>query len=266
MLAAIRHALHSAAQRRGDLVICAVCTWRSVDPPSRVRHDWCLDLPDMIYARLITSLTDPLRLITWLFTAFLLVLIPVYLSRYGPTNFLYFCDLSLLLTALSLWLRWRLPASMAAVAILVPQALWVADLLTHLAGFHFLGMTDYMFNSGSPLFLRLLSLFHVWLPVLLLWLVPRLGYDPRAFRIWTGLGTGLLLISYFLLPAPPAPVETPWLPVNVNLVYGFSDTAPQQMLPPLVYLGLMIVAMPLLCHLPAHLLLSRFAVRNQRAG
>jgi hypothetical protein len=85
---------------------------------------------------------DLLTLVTWLFTAFLLVLIPVYLNRYGPTNFLYVCDLALLLTGLSLWTRWRLPASLAAVGILVPQALWTADLLVRLAGFSLLGMTD----------------------------------------------------------------------------------------------------------------------------
>jgi hypothetical protein len=118
-----------------------------------------------------------------------------------------------------------------------------------------------MFDSGSPLFVRLLSLFHVWLPALLLWLVPRLGYDPRAFWVWTGLGTILLLVSYFLLPAPPAPAATPALPVNVNLVYGFSDAAPQPWMPPLAYLGLLIIAMPLLCYLPVHLLLRRFARR-----
>ena len=32
------------------------------------------------------------------FTAFMVVLIPVYLTNYGPTNFLCFCDIALLLT------------------------------------------------------------------------------------------------------------------------------------------------------------------------
>lgn len=209
---------------------------------------------------------DPLDIVTWIFTAFLAVLIPIYLGRYGPTNFVYFCDFSLLLTGLSLWTRWPLPASMAAVAILVPQALWIVDLLLHLVGLPSPGMTDYMFDASSPLYLRLLSLFHVGLPLLLLWLVPRLGYDPRAFWAWTGLGTALLLISYFLLPAGPAPASDPGLPVNVNLVYGFSDAQPQRWMPPLAYLALMVVGMPVLCYLPVHLLLRRFALRNRRAG
>ena len=214
----------------------------------------------------MTARSDALTIAFWAFTAFMAVLLPVYLQRYGPTNFLYFCDVSLLLAWLSLATRWRLPASMAAVGLLVPQALWTLDLLVRLAGFPLLGMTDYMFDDRSPLFLRLLSLFHVWLPILLLWLVSRLGYDPRALWLWTATATGLLLISYFLLPAPPAPAEDPGLPVNVNLVYGFSDRAPQTLMPPLAYLGLMIVAMPLLCYLPAHLLLRWMSLRSRRAG
>ena len=32
------------------------------------------------------------------YTAFVAVLIPVYWANYGPTNFLYFCDVALLIT------------------------------------------------------------------------------------------------------------------------------------------------------------------------
>ncbi len=208
---------------------------------------------------------DSISIAALLFGCFMVVLVPLYLTRYGPTNFLYFCDTALLLTGVSLWTRWRLPASMAVVGILVPQMLWIADLVVHLCGYPLLGMTDYMFNHDASLFLRLLSLFHVWLPLLLLWLVPRLGYDRRAFWAWTALGSFLLLISYFLLPAPPAPATDPSVPVNVNLVYGFSDRMPQQTMPPLAYLALMMVAMPIVCYLPAHLLMRWLAVRNRHA-
>ena len=33
-----------------------------------------------------------------LYTAFVCVLVPIYWHLYGPTNFLYFCDVALLLT------------------------------------------------------------------------------------------------------------------------------------------------------------------------
>ena len=59
------------------------------------------------------------------YTAFMAVLIPVYLTNYGPTNFLYFCDIALLLTLAGIWTENRLLASLPAVGILVPQALWL---------------------------------------------------------------------------------------------------------------------------------------------
>jgi hypothetical protein len=66
-----------------------------------------------------------------------------------------------------------------------------------------------------------------------------------------------MLIAYFLLPAPPAPVDRPNLPVNVNYVYGMSDTGPQQWMPPLAWLGVMMVGLPLLFFIPTHLLLNK---------
>ena len=38
-------------------------------------------------------------------TAFLAVLVPVYLHTYGPTNFLWFCDAALILTVAGMWLE-----------------------------------------------------------------------------------------------------------------------------------------------------------------
>src|SRR5436190_15867678 len=61
------------------------------------------------------------------YTAFVVVLVPVYLRNYGPTNFLYFCDTALFLTLASVWTENALPASMAAVGILVPQFFWCVD-------------------------------------------------------------------------------------------------------------------------------------------
>ena len=53
--------------------------------------------------------------------------------------------------------------------------------IAHAAGYSLTGMTDYMFEVKYPLFTRGLSLFHFWLPLVLLWIVARLGYDRRAF-------------------------------------------------------------------------------------
>ena len=61
------------------------------------------------------------------YTAFMAVLVPVYWSKYGVTNFLYFCDVALFLTLIGVWWEKRIFASMAAVGILLPQFLWCAD-------------------------------------------------------------------------------------------------------------------------------------------
>ena len=61
------------------------------------------------------------------FTAFMAVLVPVYWLNYGPTNFLYFCDVALFLTLAAVWTESALLASMAAVGIVLPQLVWVLD-------------------------------------------------------------------------------------------------------------------------------------------
>ena len=130
------------------------------------------------------------------------VLVPVYWYHYGLTNFLYFCDIALFLTLAGLWLEAPLPLSMAAVGILVTQTVWCVDFIGCLFGFPITGSTLYMFHEHKPLYLRLLSSFHGWLPFFLLWLVHRLGYDRRALVAWTVLAWIVLTISYVWLPVP----------------------------------------------------------------
>jgi hypothetical protein len=189
-------------------------------------------------------------------SAFVAVQASFYWSAYGPTNFLYFCDVALFLTLISVLTEKRLPASMAAVGILLPQLLWVIDFAGTFFGHPLMGMTGYMFQDSQPLYARAISLFHGWLPFLLLFVISRLGYDRRALAAWTVLAWGLMLIAFFFLPAPPAPLDQPNLPVNVNYVYGMSDDKPQQWMPPLAWLTLMMTGLPLLFYLPTHLMLS----------
>ncbi|MBL8707762.1 MAG: hypothetical protein JNL25_01095 [Rhodospirillaceae bacterium] len=191
------------------------------------------------------------------YTLFLAVLVPVYWIDYGPTNFLYFCDVALFLALISLWSGSMLWASAAAIGILLPQAIWMADFLGSAIGLPVTGMTAYMFNSDLPLFTRFLSLFHFWLPLLLLYLVWQYGYDRRAIWLWWPLASALLVLCYLIAPPPPAPADNPGLPVNINYVYGLSDAAPQDWLPPLVYFLLLMAAMPTLIFWPTHWLLKR---------
>jgi hypothetical protein len=203
----------------------------------------------------------------WTFTAFMLVLVPVYWANYGPTNFLYFCDAALFLTLCAVWLEIPLLASMAAVGILVPQFFWCIDFTAELCGLHLSGMTSYMFDAQRSLFLRGLSFFHGWLPFLLCFLVARMGYDRRALKMWTALAGGLCLIAFFLLPPAGAQLADPKIPVNINYVFGLNDAQPQTWMPSGVYLIVWILALFTLAYVPTHLVLTKWtAARNSRTA
>jgi hypothetical protein len=199
------------------------------------------------------------------YSAFVCVLVPVYWRDYGPTNFLYFCDVAVFFTLAAVWTEKGLWASMPAVGILAPQSLWIVDFIGQSVGLPVAGLTAYMFDEKIPLFTRGLSFFHFWLPILLVWLVWRLRYDRRAFGAWTATAWALMLVGFFLMPPPPAPSDNPNLPVNINYVYGLGSEKPQDWMPPLVYLGLMLVALPVVIFLPTHWLLARMFGRPDPA-
>ena len=192
------------------------------------------------------------------YTAFMAVLVPCYWVLYGPGNFVYFCDLALFLALAAVWTESPLLASMPAVGILLPQALWMADFLVTAFGGKLLGMTDYMFDGSKPLFTRGLSFFHFWLPILLVYLVAKLGYDRRAPLAWAAVAVPAVLFSYLFLPAPPAAADRPHAPVNVNYVFGPSDLAPQTWMAPGLWVLLLVVALVVVAWLPTHLGLRRF--------
>jgi hypothetical protein len=132
------------------------------------------------------------------------------------------------------------------LAIGLPELGWNLDFFGRLlTGRHLLGLSDYMFDSRRPRGLRALSLFHVGLPALLLWLVMRLGYDRRALVAQSVVAWIVLPLTYWL--TEPAD--------NVNWVHGPGAT-PQTLLSPRVYLGLLMLAFPLVFYLPVHLLLD----------
>ena len=196
------------------------------------------------------------RVPIWLkvaYTAFMAVLIPVYWYFYGLTNFLYFCDAALILTLIAIWPENALLISMPCVGIVVMQSFWVIDLVLNAAGYSFTGITDYMFDPSRSVFLRMLSLYHVWLPFLLVYVVWKTGYDRRALPLWTGLAWALLLFCFFVTPPP---TTSPGLtPVNIDYVWGMSDSAAQHWVPSTVWLAGLMIGLPLFAFLPAHIVL-----------
>ena len=184
------------------------------------------------------------------YTLFLAVLVPVYWAHYGPGNFLWFSDIALLGAGAAMWLESPLLASMMMLAVLLPECVWNLDFFGRvLTGRRLFGMSDYMFERERPRFIRALSLFHVPLPIGLVWLVCRLGYDRRAWLAQSLLASVVLPASYWLTE----PAE------NVNWVHGLGR--PQRALPPWLYVTLLIVAFSLVLYLPPHLVFGYLLFR-----
>jgi len=181
------------------------------------------------------------------YTLFICVLVPVYWVRYGPGNFLWFSDIALFTTAAALWLESSLLASMMALSVIVLESVWIIDFLIGLiSGSSVTGLSAYMFDSKISVPIRALSLFHVVLPVILVWLLYRFGYDTRALIAQTVLAWIVLPASYFLTK----PSE------NVNWVHG-PGGRPQKWIPAPLYLILLMLAFPIVLYLPTHFLLKR---------
>jgi hypothetical protein len=188
-----------------------------------------------------------MRVPLWLKIAWTLWLIawaPVYWKQYGPANFLFFCDLGNLLIGLGLWLESPLIFSWQACSLLFFQSLYTVDLAgALLTRHHVIGGTEYMFDPGIPLAIRILSLFHVVTPPLLLWAIWRMGYDRRGWKWQTVTAWIVVPINYFWRPG-----------LDVNWARGpfFHE---QHFVPGLVYLPLYLTAIPLLVYFPTHLFL-----------
>jgi hypothetical protein len=196
------------------------------------------------------ELPIPDQIPLWLklsYTVFVCLLVPVYWAQYGPSNFLWFSDIALLATIAALWLESPLLTSMTALAVVLLDLAWNVDFFARLiAGVSVTGLSAYMFDAKISLAIRGLSLFHIAFPMLLLWMLSRLGYDDRALAAQTLLAWIVLPLSYFFTRRSE----------NVNWVHGFG-TKPQQWLPAPLYLILLMIMFPLVIYLPTHFLLKQ---------
>jgi hypothetical protein len=194
-----------------------------------------------------------MRVPIWLkiaWTLWVLVWVPVYWRQYGLQNFLYLCDLGNFLIAIGLWLESPLIFSWQATGLLIFQTVYTIDLIgAVISGRHLIGGTEYMFDAHVPLFVRLLSLFHVVVPPLLLWGIWRLGYDRRGWKFQTVMTWIVVPINYFWRPQ-----------LDVNWARGpfFRE---QQVVPGLLYLATYLIVVPLVIYWPTHLVLQWWANR-----
>jgi len=196
-----------------------------------------------------------MRVPLWLkigWTIWVLIWAPLCWKQYGAQNFLFFCDLGNFLVALALWRESRLIFSAQAAGLILLQTLFTVDLLSAvLTGKHWIGGTEYMFDSGIPLAVRLLSLFHVVMPPVLLWGIWRLGYDERGWKLQT-------LIAWIV-----APINYFWRPqFDINWARGLFFRE-QHMVPGLLYLAAYMAALPAVIFWPSHAALRWWARRRR---
>src|SRR5262245_1246493 len=94
-----------------------------------------------------------------LFAGLVAVVVPVYLVKYGPANFLWFSDIGLLGVCAALWLEQRLLGSMMALAVLLLETVWLVSFVTGAIapGHGVTTLAAYMFDARIPFFLRALS-------------------------------------------------------------------------------------------------------------
>ena len=146
----------------------------------------------------------------WLGLAWLVVYLPSYAAAYGFTNFLFLCNLGVMLTAAALLGGSRLVLSSQAVAAPVIGIAWALDAGWRVvSGHHLFGGTEYMWDPQYPLFTRLLSLYHLAWPVLVVMVVLRVGYDRRGWPLQTVIAASAVIVSRLF--TPPAD--------NINFAY-----------------------------------------------
>ncbi len=195
------------------------------------------------------------RWIKWTALAWLLVWFPTYWHVWGPQNFLQMCDIAVILTCIGLWTNSSLLISSQAVSALLVCTAWAFD-----AGWrfffhhHLIGGTQYLFDTSEPLWIRLLSLYHLVLPVLVLWLLYRVGYDKRGWALQSAIALPVFIASRF---TPP----------QKNMNFAFADSFfHRQWGPAPVHLLVIWLFMVFVVYLPTHLLLERIFPQPKSRG
>lgn len=175
------------------------------------------------------------------YTLAVLAFMVVYWQRYGPRNFLWFSDIALIGAVPAMWLESGLISGTLACMVLLPEVLWNVDYVLRIVlKRRITGLTEYMFDASIPRWLRAISLFHVPLPLVMVWLVVAYGYPAASLPAAAGTAAVVLALSYLLSSREK----------NINWVFGLGRV--QHRLPQPLYLGLLYLGFVLVVFLPTH--------------
>jgi hypothetical protein len=196
-----------------------------------------------------TPPATPFKFPVWIRSAVLVWLaiwIPAYWRTWGAANFLHLCDVAVIIACAGVLTNSALLISSQAVSSLLVDAAWALDAGWRLfRGRALMGGADYLFDAHYPLWVRLLSLFHVAIPVLLLWALHRTGYDRRGWALQCAIALPLFIAARFTNPAE-----------NVN--YAFIDPfIHRQWGPAPTHVLISWLFMAFVVYLPTHLALRK---------
>jgi hypothetical protein len=182
----------------------------------------------------------------WLALVWLAVWGATYAVVWGWANFLHLCNIAVILTCLGIWRGNSLLISSQAVSSLLAPLFWDLDVFWRLVlGGHLIGGTEYMWDSGFPLAVRLLSLYHVVWPLLMLWAVRRVRYEPRALFVQSAIAIVVLGVSRYVRP-------------ELNLNFAHRDPFFNLALSPgILHLAVTAAVLFAVAYWPTHLLLRR---------
>jgi hypothetical protein len=150
----------------------------------------------------------------WLTLSWLALYLPVYTQAYGVWHFFQLCNAGLIISCFAILSRQQLFISSQALGSSGIGLFWVADQLAWIGtGQPLHGGTAYLWQSSIPPLARILSIYHVVLPLILLWIVYRRGYERRAWLLQCSILAGTGLIGVWFAPATE----------NINYVFYWPD-------------------------------------------
>jgi hypothetical protein len=134
--------------------------------------------------------------------------------------------------------------SSQVVSSFAPGIFWALDVGWRLTTGRFLvGGTGYMWDTRYPVWVRLLSSFHIGLPVAMFWAMRKVGYDRRALALQAAIAAALFIVARFL-------------PAELNVNYVFRDPVFHRAWGPApVHLTVVYFGAVVLLYWPTHLLL-----------
>lgn len=179
------------------------------------------------------------------FSLWMVFWVSVVLSNAGPQNFFWLCNLAQFIILYVVWSGNRLLLSSQAGMVCLVGLVWTLDFIVAIAlgGRSLTGFTAYMFTDELALIARSVSLFHVFLPPFVLWLIWHVGYDNRGVWLQCVIGALAVIGGWLFTEAER----------NINWVHEFFGME-QVWMPDPLWIVVLVVANPLAIFLPGHFL------------